>query len=191
MNGTGSIHVATGPSYQREADVPGIGLLTRALHMATDTAHAFSALGPASADSVHALLHFVAPTFDHAGRPETVTAHAPFPAMTLAQPWVEQVRETHQPRLQYPEWLRQGSASAQITLQIQVDERGHADSSTARAVWQSSEPQPKAGVALAAYTTFVNTAKAALPKFGFEPARIGGCPVPSTAALRFIFSIAP
>lgn len=173
----GSVRMERLSPFVNDARKPGLALLERGVLSAIDTLHAFAPLGGRVPDFSVVELHFIAPTFDSEGHPDTLTAHAPFPVMSLPIPWAEMPRARHKPRIDYPDWLRNSFAMGGVTLRFDIDERGQVDSASVHPVWRSRDPEPTSGVALHAYTTMLDISRRALPDFGFRPARIGGCPL--------------
>lgn len=185
----GSVRMERLSPFVNDARKPGLALLERGVLSAIDTLHAFAKLGAGVPDFSVVELHFIAPTFDSEGHPDTLSAHAPFPVMSLPIPWAEMPRARHKPRIDYPDWLRNSFAMGGVTLRFDIDEHGQVDSASVHPVWQAREPEPSSGVALHAYTTMLDISRRALPDFGYRPARIGGCPLRMTFLQSFEYTV--
>jgi hypothetical protein len=71
-----------------------------------------------------------------------------------------------------------------------VDTSGHVVMSSVRDLWPGDKPR-LTGDAATYYESFVESVRAALPKFQFYPAEIGGCKAKELVQMPFQFSLNP
>jgi hypothetical protein len=111
-----------------------------------------------------------------------------FPVFSVMSPPGTSARRTDKSHPLYPGSARMFGVSGTVIVEFLVDTTGRARPGTAREVWNPKWQRPK-GELLTYYNQFLHSVLDWLPNATFEPARIGGCPVPQLVREPFSFTI--
>ena len=163
-------------------------LLARA-HGAMSTIGQLEWSADSARDSVRFHIAFNRPTLDSAGHVTKATSdRRAVPVFSILAPWQRMVTKKG-PRdvFGYPD----GEArhyNAHILLSFIVDSTGHAVASTIRDLYAARNAR-LTGRDSTAYQAFIENAERQLGNAEFEPASIGGCPVPQLVQMPFEYKI--
>jgi hypothetical protein len=113
---------------------------------------------------------------------------AAMPMFSMAMPRSKEVVVRRPPRITYPPDAGLGRIEGTVILQFVVDSTGRVVSNTMKDKWPMDRPRIT-GQFAEHYQAFVNAAKWGLTTARFEPATLGGCPVPQRVEQPFNFSL--
>lgn len=88
----------------------------------------------------------------------------------------------------YPTAVREAGVTGVVIVEFQIDSTGHTVPRTAKEIWNSGTKRPT-GELLGYYNQLLHSVLDWVSTAKFEPARIGGCPVPQIVKQPFTFSI--
>lgn len=165
-------------------------LLARALRDVQDEGDAVFVWPDTTRDSLvfHLALH--KPSIDRVGHARLLMPLVnAIPAFSIAEPWEDFAHMTRRPHVEYPDWVLADHVEGHVIMQFVVDSTGRAEPGTIHDVWPADRPR-LTGQMGGYYDALVARLRDALPNARFEPARIGGCPVPQMVQMPFDFKIA-
>ncbi|HEX5438748.1 MAG TPA: energy transducer TonB [Gemmatimonadaceae bacterium] len=161
-------------------------LLERALKAVVAADNAWFLWPDSTRDSLVFRLTFHEPFFNRSGDVHPVSAQNAIPVFSVMRPWEEQTRVIRRARVHYPSPLESGRIEGVVVMRFVVDTAGRVDLGTVRDLWPADRPRPSGEMA-GYYRSFVTAVRSALVNERFEPARIGGCPVPQLVQMPFTF----
>lgn len=166
-------------------DTTGSTLLMHAFAAARATGVGF-VWPDSTSDSVTFTLALVAPVVSRSHRVSPRLDPIQVPVFTLSVPWVEPVRLRTTSAPEYPRDAVMEGARATIFLRYVVDTTGRVEMKTVRDARDFAWLPPSMRLR-DFYVQFLQAARAALVRWTFVPARVGGCPVPQQIAQSFSF----
>ena len=166
----------------------GAELLLRAMDSLRAGGDAFFWDSSVPGDSIAFTVAFAVPSISMGGKQTMPAVRAGFPTATLLVPSEEPVRVLERQRPYYPPTLQRTGYRGNLVVEYQVDTTGRVNEETLHDVWPGDRPRPVGSEGIA-YGGFLVAVRRALLGSRFEPARVGGCPVPQLVTQPFIFSL--
>jgi hypothetical protein len=162
-------------------------MLLAAAHAADDAGDGVLWMSDMPGDSVTSGLSFVLSEPGTAQLPDS--GRAAFPVFSVMRPPETPVRATSKSFPSYPNPARMRGANGVLVVEFLVDSTGRVTPGTVKEVWDPKWQRPK-GELLTYYNQFLRSVLDWVPRATFEPARVGGCPVPQLVQEPFTFTIA-
>ena len=113
---------------------------------------------------------------------------AALPMFSMAMPRGKEVAVRRPPRISYPLKSQDAFIEGVVILEFIVDSTGRVKMNTIRDTWPANRPR-LIGEKAEFYQAFLDAAKWSLSSARYEPATLGGCPVPQLVQLPITFSL--